>query len=56
MSALIAIGWFVWLIASLCATNYCVIEEAITAHRWWKFPALLLSYVNFAAMVLLNPF
>ena len=61
MSALIAIGWFLWLCLSVVLVFHFVGMSSIVnmfpeGRRRWHLPAQLFTLAFFAAAVLCHPF
>lgn len=61
MSALLHIGWAVWLLLSIALVFKMVGMRLMVnffpeGQRWWQFPAQLASLGFFAAAVLNHPF
>lgn len=60
MSALLAILWFIWLIAAFVLLTEAGRIAAIVAifpesRRWWTAPLQYGAYAFFALCILLNP-
>jgi hypothetical protein len=60
MTALIAIGWALWLLVAVLVIFELVGFSGLArmfpeGRRAWQFPAQLASLGHFAAVILLNP-
>jgi len=61
MSAVIAILWFLALLASVQLVFWCcgvrgLVQMFPEGNRWWILPACFASLAVFAVVVLLHPF
>jgi len=61
MTAVISIGWFIWLIIAVLTVFHFVGFSGLTSmfpegRRWWHIWAQLGSLALFAACVLCHPF
>lgn len=60
MSALLAIGWFIWLYLAIMLVQYVTAALVVTrmlpeGRRWWMMPAFLAALALFAACVRYAP-
>jgi hypothetical protein len=60
MNALIAIGWFLWILIAMYIVNvfhgFAGIVRMFPEGWRWHMPAQLMSLAHFAVVVLLHPF
>lgn len=60
MSAMLVIGWFIWMVISIGLIFHYIGFSGLTrmfpeGERGWHFPVQMLTLANFAAAVLANP-